>query len=287
MTENGGRVILAGVPLGNPGDASDRLKAALAEADVVAAEDTRRVRRLASDLAVTVAGRIVRYDDVNEERQTPQLRDEALAGATVLLVTDAGMPSVSDPGYRLVTAAVDAGIEVTALPGPSAVTTALALSGLPSARFCFEGFTPREPGKRRTAYAALAREPRTMVFFESPRRVGGSLADAADALGAERPAAVCRELTKTHEEIRRGTLAELAAWAKDGLLGEITLVIGGAPAPRPEDAPDAAELARRVVAAEAGGLTRKEAIATVAAAVGVRKSIVFDAVVAAKRPTEA
>lgn len=278
-------MILAGVPLGNPGDATDRLKAALAEADVVAAEDTRRLRRLAADLGITVTGRIVRYDDVVEGRQTPQLRDEALDGATVLLVTDAGMPSVSDPGYRLVAAAVDAQIPVTVLPGPSAVTTALALSGLPSDRFCFEGFLPREPGKRRSAYAALNREPRTMVFFESPKRIGGSLGDAAAAFGTDRPAAVCRELTKTYEEVRRGRLGELAGWAKDGLLGEITVVIGGAPPLRPEDAPPPAELARRVAIGEAGGLTRKEAIAAVTAATGATRNTVFDALVAAKHGT--
>ncbi|SHN46392.1 16S rRNA (cytidine(1402)-2'-O)-methyltransferase [Cryptosporangium aurantiacum] len=277
-----GRVILAGVPLGNSGDATDRLKEALATADVIAAEDTRRARRLASDLGVTVTGQIVRYDDVTEQRQTDGLRDRAAAGATVLLITDGGMPSVSDPGYRLVTAAIAADIPVAVLPGPSAVTTALTLSGLPSDRFCFEGFLPSAPGKRKSAYAALAAEQRTMVFFESPRRIGSSLVDAAAAFGADRPAAVCRELTKTHEEVRRGTLGALAEWAKDGLLGEVTVVISGAPPPRPEDAPDAAELARRVALAEASGVPRKEAMRAVAAAVGVPKSVVYDAVTAAK-----
>ncbi|GAA3397482.1 16S rRNA (cytidine(1402)-2'-O)-methyltransferase [Cryptosporangium minutisporangium] len=271
------------MPLGNPGDATDRLKDALATADVIAAEDTRRARRLASDLGVTVGGQIVRYDDVTEQRQTDGLRDRAVAGATVLLVTDGGMPSVSDPGYRLVAAAIAADIPVSVLPGPSAVTTAITLSGLPSARFCFEGFPPREPGKRRSTYAALASEPRTMVFFESPKRIGSSLADAVAAFGADRDAAVCRELTKTHEEVRRGTLGELADWAKDGLLGEITVVIAGAPPPRAEDAPDAAELARRVALAEAGGVPRKEAMRAVATAVGVSRSVVYDAVQAAKR----
>ena len=277
-----GRVILAGVPLGNPGDATGRLRDALATADVVAAEDTRRARRLASDLGVTPAGQIVRYDDVTEERQTDGLRDRAVAGATVLLITDGGMPSVSDPGYRLVVAAIAADVPVSVLPGPSAVTTALALSGLPTARFCFEGFAPREPGKRRSAYAALAAEPRTLVLFESPRRIGKSLEDAAAAFGADRPAAVCRELTKTHEEVRRGTLGSLAEWAKDGLLGEITVVIAGAPPPSAEDAPDAAELARRVALAEAGGVPRKEAMRAVATAVGIPRSVVYDAVQAAK-----
>ncbi|GAA0258232.1 16S rRNA (cytidine(1402)-2'-O)-methyltransferase [Cryptosporangium japonicum] len=276
-------MILAGVPLGNVGDATDRLRNALATADVIAAEDTRRARRLAADLGVSPVGQIVRYDDVTEERQTDGLRDRAAAGATVLLVTDGGMPSVSDPGYRLVAAAIAADVPVSVLPGPSAVTTALALSGLPSARFCFEGFLPREPGKRRSAYAALANEPRTLVFFESPRRIGKSLEDAAAAFGVDRPAAVCRELTKTHEEVRRGTLGELATWADKGLLGEITVVVGGAPPPSADDAPDAAELARRVALAEAGGVPRKEAMRAVATAVGVSRSVVYDAVQAAKR----
>jgi len=276
-------VILAGVPLGNVGDATDRLRDALATADVIAAEDTRRARRLAADLGVEPVGQIVRYDDVTEERQTDGLRDRAVGGATVLLVTDGGMPSVSDPGYRLVVAAIAADVPVSVLPGPSAVTTALALSGLPSARFCFEGFPPREPGKRRSTYAALASEPRTLVFFESPRRIGKSLQDAAAAFGADRPAAVCRELTKTHEEVRRGTLGSLAEWAEGGLLGEITVVVGGAPPPSADDAPDAAELARRVALAEAGGVPRKEAMRAVAHAVGISRSVVYDAVQAAKR----
>jgi 16S rRNA (cytidine1402-2'-O)-methyltransferase len=276
-----GRLLLAGVPLGNPGDATDRLRAALASADVIAAEDTRRLRRLAADLAVTPAGRIVSYFDGNEQRRTPELVAELSGGATVLLVTDAGMPSVSDPGYRLVAAAVEAGIPVTALPGPSAVTTALALSGLPCDRFCFEGFPPRKPSDRRAAYAALAAERRTLVFFEAPHRIADSLADLAAAFGADRPAAVCRELTKTYEEVRRGTLGELAAWAEGGLLGEITVVVGGAPVVAAGPA-DPAELVAEVAAGEDSGLTRKDAIATVAKARGLPKRAVFDAVVGAK-----
>ncbi|MFI5960042.1 16S rRNA (cytidine(1402)-2'-O)-methyltransferase [Cryptosporangium sp. NPDC051539] len=276
-------IILAGVPLGNPGDATDRLKQALATADVIAAEDTRRAKRLAADLGVTIGGQVIRFDDVTEQRQTASVVGRAQDGATVLLVTDGGMPSVSDPGYRLVVAAIAADVPVKVLPGPSAVTTALTLSGLPSDRFCFEGFLPHAPGKRKAAYAALAAEPRTMVFFESPRRIGSSLQDAATAFGAARPAAVCRELTKTHEEIRRGTLGELAIWAKDGLLGEVTVVIGGAPPPGPDDVPEPAELARRVALAEAGGVPRKEAMRAVATAVGVPRNVVYDAVQAAKR----
>ncbi|WP_205751911.1 16S rRNA (cytidine(1402)-2'-O)-methyltransferase [Cryptosporangium phraense] len=275
-------IILAGVPLGNPGDATDRLRDALQKADVVAAEDTRRAKRLAADLGITISGQVIRFDDVTEQRQVPAVVDRARAGDTVLLVTDGGMPSVSDPGYRLVVAAIAAEIPVEVLPGPSAVTTALTLSGLPSDRFCFEGFLPHAPGKRRATYASLATEPRTMVFFESPRRIGSSLQDAVAAFGAERPAAVCRELTKTHEEVRRGTLGELAIWAADGLLGEITVVVGGAPRPGPDDVPEPAELARRVALAEAGGVPRKEAMRAVAGAVGVPRSVVYDAVQAAK-----
>ena len=196
---------------------------------MVAAEDTRRLRRLAADLGVRLTGRVVRYDDATEAAGTPGLVDALTAGRTVLLITDGGMPSVSDPGYRLVAAAVAAGVPVTALPGPSAVTTALALSGLPSDRFCFEGFLPRRPGERRRALAALRDERRTLVLFEAPHRLAATLADAAEILGPDRPAAACREMTKTYEEVRRGPLAELAAWAADGVRGEITLVVGGAP----------------------------------------------------------
>ncbi len=283
MTEDGGRVVLAGVPLGNPADATQRLREALASADVVAAEDTRRLRRLAHDLGVEVRGRVVSYFDGNEQRRTPELLAAVSEGATVLLVTDGGMPSVSDPGYRLVAGAVAGGFDVTVLPGPSAVTTALALSGLACDRFCFEGFLPRKPAERRAAYTALAAEPRTMVFFESPRRIAGSLADAVAAFGPERPAAVCRELTKTHEEVRRGPLGELAGWASEGLLGEVTVVVAGAP-PRVAGPADPVALAAAVSDGEASGCSRKEAIAAVAKARGLPKRFVYDAVLAARPP---
>lgn len=276
-----GQLLLAGVPLGNPGDATPRLCAALGTAEIVAAEDTRRLRRLAADLDVTVTGRVVSYFDGNEQRRTPELLELLVGGATVLLVTDAGMPSVSDPGYRLVEAAVAKDVPVTVLPGPSAVTTALALSGLPCDRFCFEGFPPRKAADRRATYAALAGERRTLVFFEAPHRIAASLADLAAAFGADRPAAVCRELTKTYEEVRRGPLGELAEWAAGGLLGEITVVVAGAPDVAAGPA-DPAELASAVETGEASGLSRKEAIAAVAKARGVPKRDVFDAVVRAK-----
>jgi 16S rRNA (cytidine1402-2'-O)-methyltransferase len=273
-------VLLAATPLGRPDDASERLRAALATAPVIAAEDTRRLRRLCSELGVTPSGRVVSFYDANETGRVPQLLEVLRDGQDVLVVTDAGMPSVSDPGYRLVAAAVDEQIPVTSLPGPSAVTTALAVSGLPVDRFCFEGFLPRKPGERLRALAALAGEPRTLVFFEAPHRLGEALTDLAAAFGADRPAAVCRELTKTHEEIRRGGLGELAEWAAGEVRGEITLVVGGAPAT--PVAAGAEELAAEVAERERAGQPRKEAIAEVARRRGVPKRVVFDAVVAAK-----
>ncbi|RAJ36078.1 16S rRNA (cytidine1402-2'-O)-methyltransferase [Kitasatospora sp. SolWspMP-SS2h] len=276
-----GVLVLAGTPIGDVEDAPPRLRAELAEADVIAAEDTRRLRRLTQALGVAPVGRVLSYFEGNEVARTPELVAALQGGARVLLVTDAGMPSVSDPGYRLVDAAVAAGIRVTAVPGPSAVLTALALSALPVDRFTFEGFLPRKAGDRARQLAQVAAEPRTMVFFEAPHRIAETLAAMAQAFGADRPAAVCRELTKTYEEVRRGPLAELAAWAADGVRGEITVVVAGAPPAAPEEV-GPAELARRVAAREEAGERRKEAIAAVAAELGLRKSVVFDAVVAAK-----
>jgi 16S rRNA (cytidine1402-2'-O)-methyltransferase len=277
-----GTLIVAAVPIGRPGDASPRLASALAEAGVIAAEDTRRVRRLAAALGVRPAGRIVSYYNEVEQGRVAGLLAALESGDDVLLVTDAGTPGVSDPGYRLVSAAAAAGLRVTVLPGPSAVTAALAVSGLPSDRFCFEGFPPRRAGERARRFAALAAEPRTLVFFESPRRAGATLAGLAVAFGPDRRAVACRELSKTHEEIRRGTLGELAEWAAGGVLGEVTLVVAGrdeAPAP----AMDAAAAAAEVAAREAAGTPRKEAIAAVAAESGLRKREVYNAVVAARR----
>ena len=274
-----GQVVLVGAPLGNVGDASARLKEILSTADIVAAEDTRRLARLARDLEVEITGRVVSYFEGNEERRTPELVEAARAGARVALVTDGGMPTVSDPGFRLVRAALAAGVPVTAAPGPSAVTTALALSGLPSDRFCFEGFLPRRPSERRARLAALAAEERTLVLFEAPHRLAATLADLADAFGADRPAAVCRELTKTYEEVRRAPAGDLAAWAAaEGVRGEVTLVIGGA-TPASVARPDDARLAEEVGWAEADGTPRREAIAGVAQAYGLPKREVYEAVV--------
>ncbi|MGY1771736.1 16S rRNA (cytidine(1402)-2'-O)-methyltransferase [Blastococcus sp. SYSU D00813] len=275
-----GRLVLGGAPLGQPGDVGPRLREVMAGADVLAVEDTRRLHRLAADLGVALTGRVVTFHESVERARLPGLLEALAGGATVLLLTDAGMPSVSDPGYTLVRAAIDAGVAVTSVPGPSAVTTALAVSGLPVDRFCFEGFLPRKGGERRSRLASLAGERRTMVFFESPHRLADALADAAGAFGDDRPAAVCRELTKTHEEVRRGPLAALAAWAAEGVRGEITLVVGGAPEAAVELS--AAELAAEVAAEEAAGASRKDAIRAVVVRTGLPRRTVYDAVVAAK-----
>ncbi|MFJ4485078.1 16S rRNA (cytidine(1402)-2'-O)-methyltransferase [Streptomyces longwoodensis] len=276
-----GTLVLAGTPIGDVADAPPRLARELADADVVAAEDTRRLRRLTQALGVTPRGRVVSYFEGNEAARTPELVDELLGGARVLLVTDAGMPSVSDPGYRLVAAAVEKDVRVTAVPGPSAVLTALALSGLPVDRFCFEGFLPRKAGERLSRLREVAEERRTLVYFEAPHRLDDTLAAMAEVFGGERRAAVCRELTKTYEEVRRGPLEELARWAAEGVRGEITVVVSGAPERGPEEiGPE--ELVRRVRVREEAGERRKEAIAAVAAEAGLPKREVFDAVVAAK-----
>jgi 16S rRNA (cytidine1402-2'-O)-methyltransferase len=270
-------LVLAGTPIGRVTDASPRLAEELEAADVVAAEDTRRLRRLASELGVTVRGRVVSYFDGNEAARTPALLEALLAGERVLLVTDAGMPSVSDPGYRLVAAAVENDVEVTAVPGPSAVLTALAVSGLPVDRFCFEGFLPRKAGERARRLEALAAEQRTMVFFEAPHRTEAALRAMAEAWGDDRAAAVCRELTKTHEEVRRGPLADLASWAADGVRGEVTIVVAGAE-PAAAVHGDAESLRAAVAEREAEGMSRKEAIVDVAKLAGLPKREVYQAV---------
>ncbi|MFF8565327.1 16S rRNA (cytidine(1402)-2'-O)-methyltransferase [Streptomyces albidoflavus] len=276
-----GTLVLAGTPIGDTADAPPRLAAELERADVIAAEDTRRLRRLTQALGVHTTGRTVSYFEGNESARTPELVEELAQGARVLLVTDAGMPSVSDPGYRLVAAAVERGLRITAVPGPSAVLTALALSGLPVDRFCFEGFLPRKAGERLGRLREVADERRTLVYFEAPHRLAATLEAMAEVFGAGRRAAVCRELTKTYEEVRRDGLGELAAWAAEGVRGEITIVVEGAPEAGPADLDDT-ELVRRVRDREEAGERRKEAIAAVAAEAGLPKRQVFDAVVAAK-----
>ena len=275
MTEQG-RLVLAGAPIGQPGDVSPRLREALENADVVAAEDTRRLRRLAADIGAEIKGRVLSYYDQNEAARAVELLEVLKEGRTVLIITDAGMPGVSDPGYRLTHLAVEAGIKVTALPGPSAVTTALAVSGLRSDRFTFEGFLPRKAGDRSRRLASLATEERTMVFFEAPHRLAVALTAMAEALGADRPAAVCREMTKTYEEIKRGGLGELAAWAADGVKGEITIVVSGYVAELGE--PDMDELVAEVDRRGAAGELPKQAIMDVAKAAGVPRRELYDAV---------
>jgi len=270
-------LVLAATPIGRIEDAPPRLASELATADVIAAEDTRRLRRLTTDLGVEIKGRIVSYFEGNEAARTPTLLAELLDGNRVLLVTDAGMPSVSDPGYRLVAAAVEKDVRVTAVPGPSAVLTALAVSGLPVDRFCFEGFLPRKAGERSRRLASLAKEERTMVFFEAPHRTEAALAAMRDAFGDGRAAAVCRELTKTHEEVRRGGLAELVDWAAERVRGEVTIVVTGAD-PSAEIGNDPDSLRAAVADLQADGLTKKEAIAEAAKRAGVPKREVYDLV---------
>ncbi|QIS06203.1 16S rRNA (cytidine(1402)-2'-O)-methyltransferase [Nocardia brasiliensis] len=274
-----GRLVLAATPMGEIGDASQRLRDALGSADIVAAEDTRRTKSLAKALEVTITGRVVSFYDHVETARIPALLAEIESGRTVLLVTDAGMPSVSDPGYRLVAACAERDLPVTCLPGPSAVTTALALSALPVERFCFDGFSPRKSGQRREWLRTLAAEPRACVFFEAPHRLADCLADAVEVLGPDRRAAVCRELTKTYEEVVRGTLAELAAWAVDGARGEITVVLAGA---QPKAA-DPADLVAEVESLAAAGLRLKDACARIATDHNVSRNELYDAVLTARR----
>lgn len=274
-----GRLVLAGTPIGDLDDASPSLRRALAEADVIAAEDTRRLRTLLTRLGVAAAARVVSYFDGNEAARATELLADLLAGRTVVVVSDAGMPTVSDPGYRLVTAAIDAGIPVRVVPGPSAVLVALALSGLPTDRFCFEGFLPRKGGERRRRLAELSAEPRTMVFFEAPHRLSEFLMDAIGAFGDRRRAAVSRELTKTYEETRRGTLAELALWAAAGVRGEVTVVVAGATAPELGIDDAVALVAERVAAGE----PFSGAVAGVAADLGVSRKALYAAALAARK----
>ena len=272
-------VVLAATPIGNAGDASPRLRALLETADVVAAEDTRALRELARRLDLRVGGRVLSHHEHNEAHRVAELLDVVRAGGTVAVVSDAGMPTVSDPGLVLVRAAVDAGLPVTALPGPSAVLTALALAGLPTDRFCFEGFVPRKAGQRDAALAALAHEPRTLVLFEAPHRLAATLDSAAAAFGADRPAAVCRELTKTYEEVVRGPLADLARWAHEREpRGEIVLVIGGAT----HRVPAVEDLVPEVLARTDAGERLKDAVAEVAEATGVAKRELYAAALAGK-----
>jgi len=274
-----GVLVLAATPIGDPADAAPRLSREIATADVVAAEDTRRFSRLCRSLEVRPSGSVVSYHEHNEETRTADLLARLVGGARVLVVTDAGMPSVSDPGFRLVVAAVEAGLKVTCVPGPSAVLMALAVSGLPVDRFCFEGFPSRKAGERRRSFQLLAGERRTMIFFEAPHRLDATLTAMAEAFGPDRPAAVCRELTKTYEEVKRGALGDLARWAAGGVKGEITIVVGGAPAEVSDPQTAVAAIQARV----AGGERLKDVCAEVAAATGLSRNDLYNAALAARR----
>jgi 16S rRNA (cytidine1402-2'-O)-methyltransferase len=273
-----GTLVLAATPIGHPRDASLRLRDELVRADVLAAEDTRRLRRLAADLEVETRGRALSYHEHNEASRTPELVARLLDGDRVVLVTDAGMPSVSDPGYRLVRAAIEVGVTVTCVPGPSAVLMALAVSGMPVDRFCFDGFLPRKPGERARALDELREERRTMVFFEAPHRLVATLAAMAEAFGTDRSAAVCRELTKTYEEVRRGTLTELAAWAEDNARGEITVVVSGMRGA----ATEVGDVLSGILARVAAGERLKDVCADVAARTALSKKALYDAALAAR-----
>ncbi|HVD52847.1 MAG TPA: 16S rRNA (cytidine(1402)-2'-O)-methyltransferase [Propionibacteriaceae bacterium] len=270
--DSAGVVVLAATPIGDIADASPRLVTELTNADVIAAEDTRRLRRLLERLGVQTDAPIMSYFEGNEARRTGELLRLLEQGARVVVVSDAGMPSVSDPGYRLVAAAVARGFRVTAVPGPSAVLTALAVSGLAVDRFCFEGFLPRKTSERLRRLAELAAEPRTMIFFEAPHRTAATLSAMAEAFGPDRSGAVCRELTKTYEEVRRGSLQELADWAGSEVRGEVTLVIGGAPRPTA----DLESAAQEAVELAASGMKLKAAVAQVAQQEGVAKNALYD-----------
>lgn len=273
---------LAATPLGNPGDASPRLKQAIIDAEVIAAEDSRRFHRLAADLGVTFTARIISFFDGNETTRTNEVLSLLHSGKKVLVVSDAGMPTISDPGFRLTRDAIALGISVVVIPGPSAPTMALALSGLATDRFTFEGFLPRSSGARITHLETLRFEERTMVFFEAPHRITDSLRDAASILGTDRRAAVCREMTKTYEETVRGSLQELIDWSQSKeILGEITLVIEGVPVGAAIKS--AEEIVARVREFESAGMDRKDAIATVAKESELPKKVVYAAVVDASK----
>jgi 16S rRNA (cytidine1402-2'-O)-methyltransferase len=267
-------LVLVGTPIGNIDDASPRMRRAIEKADVIAAEDTRRFHGLCDRLGIRTSASVLSLFDHNEAARAPELADHVAAGRTVVLLTDAGMPAVSDPGYRVVKEVAERGLPVTSAPGASAAVTALAVSGLPSDRWAFEGFLPRKAGERRRLAASLAHEQRTLVFYESPHRVADAVRDLADGMGADRPAVICRELTKTYEETLRGTLGELADAATEGLRGEICIVVApGEPEPAP--APEA--VTGEVAALVDAGARAKQAAAQVASAHGLRTREVYEA----------
>ena len=282
----GGQLIFAATPMGNVKDASARLVAAIQQADVIAAEDTRKFMNLSSRLGVRFNAQLVSHFEANEAGRVGQLLDSVAAGNLVLVVSDAGMPQVSDPGYRLAVAAIESGIDYQVLPGPSAVLTALLLSGLPADRFCFEGFLPRKSGDRVRALTQLAHEPRTMIFFEAPHRLAKTLNDMAEVFGPDRIAAVAREMTKTYEEVIRGSLQELNVWAAGEIKGEITLVLAGSNSTAASEM-SLAELVTLVQEEVAAGASMKDAAAAVSREFGRSKRDVYEAVIAAKAAASA
>ncbi|RWZ84496.1 16S rRNA (cytidine(1402)-2'-O)-methyltransferase [Glutamicibacter sp. HZAU] len=282
-SDNEGVIVLGATPIGNLSDASPRLREIMASADIIAAEDTRNFHHLAHALGIKITAKVMSLHEHNEAHKRSEVIELAAEGATVLVVSDAGMPAVSDPGYPLVAAALSAGIRVTAVPGPSAVLTALALSGLPTGRFTFEGFLPRKAGERRKRLDSLLAEDRTMVFFEAPHRLNDFLDAAIEAFGPDRQAAVARELTKKFEEVRRDSLAGLRAWAEDGVRGEIVVVIHGAPE---AEAASIEDLLPKVAALVEEGMRMKQAVAEVAEKSGVKKRELYEAVLAARHEAE-
>lgn len=276
-----GTLIIAAAPIGNIGDASDRLREAISSADFIAAEDSRRFARLCKDLAIDTSAPVISFFEGNERDRLAQLESALGEHERVLLITDSGMPGVSDPGYRAVALAIEKGFPIAVIPGPSAVTTALMLSGLPTDRFAFEGFSPRTDAAREKRLEELTSEERTMIFFEAPHRVISFLESAAKTWGAARRAAICREMTKTYEEVVRGTLSELLTWSKSKeMLGEFTIVIAGFVPSEVSYTDD--EIEKRVLHFESAGYSRKEAIASAAKEIGVPKRTVFDIMVARK-----